>query len=107
MGPLNGILRGHLAMVIPEGCGLRVGGVDTTWEQGKVLVFDDSFVHEVWNHSSAIRIVLFLNFWHPCLSLEEREALTAIRQAYHDTPTGKRWQEQQERPLPATLLTRR
>ncbi len=106
VGPLNGILRGHLAMVIPDGCGLRVGDQETTWQEGKVLVFDDSFVHEVWNRSDRLRLVLFLNFWHPCLSLAEREALSVLRQAYHDLPTGKRWQERQERPLPTTLALR-
>ncbi len=39
-----------------------------TWEEGKVIVFDDSFEHEVWNDSKQERIVLLLNFWHPDLS---------------------------------------
>ncbi len=65
VGPMNGILRGHLALMIPPECALKVGGQVTSWQEGKVLVFDDSFVHEVWNHSSELRVVLFLNFWHP------------------------------------------
>ena len=103
VGPLNGILRAHLPLIVPPGCGLRVGGEDREWQEGRVLVFDDSFVHEVWNQSDQVRIVLFLNFWHPCLSQGERKALAAIRQAYHDTPVGKRWLERQERPLPNTI----
>ena len=103
VGPMNGILRGHLAMLVPEGCGLRVGGEDTTWREGEVLVFDDSFVHEVWNLSERVRIVLFLNFWHPCLGPSEREALSQLRQAYHNDPMGRHWREHQERPSPATL----
>lgn len=107
VGPMNGVLRGHLAMIVPEGCGLRVGGQETGWQEGKVLVFDDSFVHEVWNHSDQIRVVLFLNFWHPSLGPGEREALGRLRKAYHDTPTGKAWHDRQERPLPATLAARK
>lgn len=103
VGPMNGILRGHLAMIVPPGCGLRVGGQETGWQEGRVLVFDDSFVHEVWNRSNRVRIVLFLNFWHPCLSGPEREALAELRRAYQAMPAGQRWLERQERPLPATL----
>lgn len=103
VGPMNGVLRGHLAMIVPPDCGLRVAGQDSGWEQGKVIVFDDSFVHEVWNHSDQLRIVLFLNFWHPLLGPDERAALCKLRDAYHSNPTGKRWLDRQEHPLPATL----
>jgi hypothetical protein len=36
-----------------------------SWEEGKCLIFDDSFEHEVWNHSTGRRVVLLLRFWHP------------------------------------------
>jgi aspartyl/asparaginyl beta-hydroxylase (cupin superfamily) len=88
-GPMNGIIRGHLALVAPPGCYIRVGKDERTWEEGKVLVFDDSFEHEVWNHSEQVRIVLFLNFWHPCLSPEEIEVLARFRTAYETSPLGR------------------
>ena len=31
----------------------------------KVLIFDDSFEHEVWNESNGTRIVLIVDFNHP------------------------------------------
>ena len=88
-GPMNGIIRGHLAMIVPRGCYIRVGEDERTWEEGKVLVFDDSFDHEVWNHSDHVRIVLFMNFWHPCFSAEEIAVLTRFRSAYEKSPIGR------------------
>ena len=29
-------LTAHLGITIPDECGIRVGGVDMTWEEGKV-----------------------------------------------------------------------
>ncbi len=88
-GPMNGIIRGHLALVAPEGCYIRVGRDERTWQEGKVLVFDDSFEHEVWNHSSRVRIVLFMNFWHPCFSAPEIAVLEKFRRAYETGPLSK------------------
>lgn len=106
VGTVNGILRFHLGLLVPEECGLRVGGQVATWEEGEVLVFDDAFVHEVWNHSDQLRVVLFLNLWHPCLSTAETGAIARLQRAYNRLPGGVRWKEAQiaiERP---TLETR-
>ena len=86
VGPMNGILRGHLGLVVPQGCYIRVGPEEATWQEGKVLVFDDSFNHEVWNHSDFVRIVLFMNFWHPCFSDQEVKVLERFRAAYERGP---------------------
>jgi aspartate beta-hydroxylase len=104
VGPLNGILRCHLPLLAPDGCGLRVGGQTVVWETGKLLIFDDSFVHEVWNRSDKIRIVLFFNAWHPCLSLAERQALAELRRSYHNTPVGRHWTKQQETQRTSTMI---
>lgn len=103
VGPLNGILRVHLPLLVSPECGLRVGGEDVTWEAGKILIFDDSFVHNVWNHSEEVRVVLFFNAWHPCLSKEERLALANLRRAYNDTPIGRHWLKHQEKSRPSTF----
>ncbi len=89
VGPMNGILRGHLGLVVPQGCYIRVGPDERTWEEGKMLVFDDSFEHEVWNHSDFVRIVLFMNFWHPCFSEREIEVLERFRSAYERGPLSR------------------
>lgn len=52
----------HLGLVIPEGSGLRVAGVDYVWQPGKAVCFDSSQVHETWNDSGLNRYVLLLDF---------------------------------------------
>jgi aspartate beta-hydroxylase len=71
-GPTNLRLRCHLGLRIPAGnCGIRVDGRLGTWEEGKCLVFDDSFAHEAWNHCAGDRVVLVVDVWHPDLTDEE------------------------------------
>lgn len=103
VGPLNGILRGHLPLLVSDGCGLKVGEIECSWQEGKVLVFDDSFVHTVWNHSPQVRIVLFFNIWHPCLSEAERQALANLRRAYNQTSFGRNWLKRQEESRTSTM----
>jgi hypothetical protein len=70
-------VRIHLGLTAPQGCAIRVGGETRSWEEGKCLVFEDSFEHEVWNRSDARRVVLILDTWHPDLTDVEIGALTA------------------------------
>lgn len=70
-GPTNMRLRCHLGIDVPEHCGLTVDGVVRTWNVGKCIVFDDSFVHEAWNAGDRDRLVLIVDLWHPDLSDEE------------------------------------
>jgi len=67
-GPYKGLLRCHLGLRIPGPPGavrLRVGAVQATWHEGRALVFDDTFEHEVWNDSGEVRVVLFIDFMRP------------------------------------------
>ncbi|XXY17115.1 aspartyl/asparaginyl beta-hydroxylase domain-containing protein [Sorangium sp. So ce216] len=75
---VNTKLTCQLALRIPEACGIRVGGVEGKWTEGKCVIFDTTFAHEVWNHDAAPRVVLFFDIWHPDLSAREREAILAI-----------------------------
>ena len=70
-GPYNLRLRCHLGLVIPDDCGIRVGGETRSWKEGKCLIFDDSFFHESWNRSNRTRVVLLIDFIHPDLTLLE------------------------------------
>lgn len=70
-GPTNLRWTAHLGLVIPEDrskCRIRVGMQWHSWEPGKILLFDDSFEHEVHNDTDQERVVLLLRFWHPDLS---------------------------------------
>jgi hypothetical protein len=85
-GSTNLRLTAHLGLSIPstssEDCGIRVADEWHTWEKGKVLVFDDSYEHEVKNLTSEYRAVLLLRFWHPNLDPEKRaKALTEAVEA--------------------------
>lgn len=67
-GPFKGYLRYHLALMIPKDskkCALRLGGEIRHWEEGKSLVFDDTFNHDAWNKSDETRVVLFVDFIRP------------------------------------------
>ena len=50
---------------------LRVADSHIELQEGKVIVFDDSFEHEACNESDNSRIVLVIDLWHPDLSDEE------------------------------------
>jgi aspartyl/asparaginyl beta-hydroxylase (cupin superfamily) len=68
----------HLPLVIPEGCGFRVGADVRAWTKGKAWVFDDSIEHEAWNDSDEIRIILIFDIWNPLLSVAERDLVRAL-----------------------------
>ncbi len=70
-------VRCHLGIRIPADTGIRVGGEERTWTEGRCLLFEDSFPHSVWNLSPERRIVLIVDFWHPDLTPVEVRALTA------------------------------
>jgi ornithine lipid ester-linked acyl 2-hydroxylase len=66
-GPYKGLLRCHLGLAVPDpaACRMRVGSHTAAWHEGRALIFDDTFEHEVWNDGSAARVVLFIDFVRP------------------------------------------
>ena len=80
--PHNGVtnvrLVTHLALIIPEGCGFRVGNETRQWVPGRAWVFDDTIEHEAWNDSDKLRVVLIFDIWHPHLTPAERAMITAM-----------------------------
>ena len=58
--------------------GIRVGSSVEHWRDGRSLVFDDTFEHEVWNDSDEDRVVLIFDIWRPELSEREKQELTAL-----------------------------
>jgi ornithine lipid ester-linked acyl 2-hydroxylase len=67
-GMYKGVLRYHLGLRIPEpkdSCRIRVRDDVRHWEEGKSLIFDDTFEHEVWNDTEGLRVVLFVDFVRP------------------------------------------
>ena len=67
-GAYNGILRFHLGLLVPEPrekCRIRIGNDFYSWTEGKSLIFDDTYNHEVWNDTDGYRVVLFVDFARP------------------------------------------
>lgn len=77
-GVTNVRLVTHLPLIIPAGCGFRVGNDTRQWVPGKAWVFDDTLEHEAWNDSAELRVVLIFDIWHPHLSPAERAMVTAL-----------------------------
>jgi len=79
-GTTNARARIHMGVIIPAGAskysGMKVGNVTRMWEEGKCLVFDDSFEHEVWYDGTGIRAVLIVDVWHP--EMDEMKRLASI-----------------------------
>ena len=55
------VLRYHLGLEIPENCSITVGGRELQWEEGKVLIFDDTQEHSAYNRSDRDRVVLLFD----------------------------------------------
>ena len=74
-GPTKAVVRCHLGLLIPtphEQCWIRVDDQVRNWENGRCLLFDDTFEHEVRNDGDAARVVLFIDVDRPLDALGER-----------------------------------
>lgn len=65
----------HLPLIVPPGCGFRVGGETREWREGEAFAFDDTIEHEAWNDSDQLRAVLIFDVWNPHLTELERDLL--------------------------------
>lgn len=82
-GPNNVRLVVHLPLVVPQGCGFRVGNQTRQWREGQAWVFDDTIEHEAWNESDEVRVVLICDTWNPRLSTTERDSISTVMLAMH------------------------
>lgn len=92
--PMNMRLRIHLPLVVPKNssdttptsekhptsCGIRVGPIVRPWVENKALVLDDSYDHEVWNHTEEKRVLLLVDMWHPDVTLAEKKEIVELFQ---------------------------
>lgn len=77
-GVMNARLICHLPLLVPPGCGFRVGSETREWREGELMVFDDTVEHEAWNDGDENRLVLIFDIWRPELSESERAQVQAI-----------------------------
>lgn len=91
-GVTNARLTVHLPLIVPPGCGFRVGGETREWIPGRAWVFDDTIEHEAWNDSDTPRAILIFDIWNPYLSAAERDVVRAAIEAmgsyYGGPPPG-------------------
>lgn len=66
-GVTKGLITCHLGLIVPEDGDVRMRVKDriVRWSEGGTLVFDDTYRHEVWNDTSATRVVLLIQFERP------------------------------------------
>lgn len=67
-GDTNAIVRAHLGLLVKHGlpnCGFRVIENDISWEEGKVIVFNDAAWHKAWNNTNNKRYVLLVDVMRP------------------------------------------
>ena len=83
-GVTNTRLVLHLPLVVPPDCAIVVGGEQHAWREGKCVVFDDTYLHEAWNRSDRLRVVLIMDVWNPGLTEAERLAITELVQTIGD-----------------------
>jgi hypothetical protein len=83
-GITNTRLIAHWPLIVPDDCAFKVGGEVRAWELGTPLIFDDMSVHEAWNDSDRIRVVLIADYWRPELSRLERMAISDLMDSSPD-----------------------
>lgn len=83
-GVTNTRLVGHLPLIVPKDCALKVADEMHQWREGRVVVFDDTYLHEAWNRSDQIRVVMIFDIWNPHLTEAECAALSDMIAAIGD-----------------------
>jgi len=69
----------HLPLVVPDDCALNlVDRGEHRWQEGRLVMFDDTFLHEAWNRSDQTRIVLLMDCWNPHLTPVEKVAVKQL-----------------------------
>lgn len=78
-GVTNVRLVMHLPLLVPPDCALNLIDVgEHHWQEGKLMMFDDTFQHEAWNRSDETRIVLLMDCWNPHLTGVEQLAVKQL-----------------------------
>lgn len=84
-GVTNTRLVLHLPLVVPSDCALRVvDGDQHAWQEGRLMMFDDTYQHEAWNRSDSTRIILLMDCWNPHLTPDERIAVKSLVETISD-----------------------
>ena len=107
-GAYKGLIRTHLGLMVPEPrdkVRMQVGQETIVWEEGRAVVFDDTYRHEVWNDTDGLRVVLLIDVprpFPPVLTRVNKALLAAARVTPFVTKTLERFRawEQADQAAP-------
>jgi beta-hydroxylase len=80
IGYSHSLYVGHLPLIVPQDCALRVGRETRPWVQGRFVAFNDMVEHEAWNRGSSRRVVLLIEFLRPGRTLQELAASPEVQE---------------------------
>ncbi len=83
-GASNAHVIAHLPLIVPANCHLHVGFEEREWQEGEVLVFDDTLQHEAINDSDEPRVVMVFDLWNPLLTQADRRMANALATVSRD-----------------------
>ena len=67
-GVINGYLRYHLGVIVPEDytqCAIQVRNMQYHWRERESMIFDHRHRHQAWNKSNEMRVVLLVDTIRP------------------------------------------
>ena len=64
-GDVDSFYRCTLGLIIPPDSEIKAIGESRSWQPGKAMLFQDTVVHEAWNHSDSDKLVLIVDFVKP------------------------------------------
>jgi len=102
-GVFKGLLRSHLGLIIPGkkgDCLMRIDNQKIFWEEGKTVVFDDTYEHEVWNNSNQVRVVLLIDIIRPFktpLAAINKGIINIISKSFFVKNAQKNYQEWEDK----------
>jgi beta-hydroxylase len=72
--PFAGSLRYHLGLATPndDACWIEVDGERRSWRDGQAMLFDETFVHEALNDTTAPRLILLCDVERPLIGAMAR-----------------------------------
>src|SRR2546430_15455613 len=100
-GVTNTRLTVHLPLIVPPGCGFRVGGTTREWLPGQAWGVEDTIQHEAWNHPDPPPAILIFYIWNPLLSATERDLIATATEVY-----GRHYAALPDQPLCRTIVAR-
>lgn len=65
VGYSHALYVGHLGLIVPADCAIRVGRETYHWTPGEFMAFNDMVEHEAWNRDTTRRVVLLIEFLRP------------------------------------------